>query len=77
MDTVYEFGTGKDGWNRVKIGVEDGEIHVRDEVGHLSFQDQDIDELIRGLDEARRRLREDERRPTQAREEEPEAEQEA
>lgn len=65
MDTVYEFGTGKDGWNRVEIGVEDGEIHIRDEVGHLAFEDQDIDELIRGLDQARRRLREDERRPTQ------------
>lgn len=68
MDTVYEFGTGKDGWNTVRVGVEDGEIHVKDEAGHLSFRDEDIDELIRGLDEARRRLREDKRRPTQAEE---------
>lgn len=64
METVYEFTTGKNDWNTFEIGLEDEHIVVRDETGRVELEESDIDELIRGLDETRRRLREKQREPT-------------
>ncbi len=64
METVYEFTTGKNDWNTFEIGLEDEHIVVRDETGRVELDDADVDELVRGLDQARRRLREKQRDPT-------------
>ncbi len=64
MEDVYEFSAGKNDWNTFRIGVNEGRIVVRDETGHIEFEDGAVDELIRGIDEARRRLREKAREPT-------------
>ena len=63
-EKVHEFKSGKDGWNTFEVLVKDGHIKVRDETGMIEFDDDDVDELIRGIDEARRELREQERMPT-------------
>lgn len=68
IEKVFEFKSGKNDWNTVEIGVKDDKIIVRDEVGMLELEDGDVDELVEGIDQARRRLRENERRPTRQRE---------
>lgn len=70
MDKVYEFEAGKHGWNTFEIGVADDKIVIRDESGRIELDDGDVDQLVEGIDQARRRLREDRRRPTQANAEE-------
>jgi hypothetical protein len=65
IDTVYEFSAGKNDWNTIEVGLHDGRIVVRDEIGMLEFDDEDVDQLHNAIDQARRRLREQERRPTQ------------
>lgn len=64
MEQVYEFSAGKNDWNSFRIGVDDGRIVVADETGHLEFEEDAVDDLVRGIDEARRRLREKQREPT-------------
>lgn len=66
MEKVAEFSTGKHNWNTFEIGVEDGRIVVKDESGHIEFGDEAVDELVNGIDQARRRLREKAREPTEA-----------
>lgn len=64
IDKVYEFSAGKNDWNTIEVGVHDGRIIIRDDIGMLEFDDGDVDQLVRGIDQARRRLREDARVPT-------------
>ncbi|MDY6766444.1 MAG: hypothetical protein SVW77_03675 [Candidatus Nanohaloarchaea archaeon] len=64
MDEVYKFSAGKNGWNTFRVGVDEGRIVVKDETGHLEFEEDAVDELVNGIDQARRRLREMEREPT-------------
>lgn len=66
IEKVYEFSSGKNEWNTIEIGVKDGNIVVRDDVGMIEFDEDAVDRLVQGIDQARRRLRENERRPTQA-----------
>ncbi|MDY6769688.1 MAG: hypothetical protein SVU88_01815 [Candidatus Nanohaloarchaea archaeon] len=64
MEEVYEFSAGKNDWNRFRVGVDDGRIVVKDQTGHLEFEEDAVDELVQGIDQARRRLREKQREPT-------------
>lgn len=66
IEKVEEFNTGKNDWNTMEIGLKDGNIVVRDEVGMIEFEEDAIDQLVNGIDQARRRLREKQRRPTQS-----------
>lgn len=66
IDKVYEFSAGKNDWNTIEVGLHDGRIVVRDEIGMLEFDDDDVDQLVNGIDQARRRLREEQRIPTKA-----------
>lgn len=66
METIYEFSAGKNNWNTFEIGVQDGKIVVRDRAGRLEFEDEDVDQLVEGIDQARRRLREKARNPTKS-----------
>lgn len=64
IEKVYEFSAGKNDWNTFEIGVKDDTIVVRDDVGMVQFVEEDIDQLVEGIDQARRHLREKQRRPT-------------
>ncbi|MFB6147918.1 MAG: hypothetical protein ABEJ66_03465 [Candidatus Nanohaloarchaea archaeon] len=64
MEQVYDFSAGKNDWNTFRIGVDEGRIVVKDETGHLELEEGDVDELVQGIDQARRRLREKQREPT-------------
>lgn len=64
IEKVYEFSTGKNDWNTIEIGLHEGNIVVRDEVGMIEFDENAIDQLMNGIDQARRRLRENQRMPT-------------
>lgn len=78
LETVFEFSSGKNDWNTIEIGLHDDRIVVRDEIGMLELDDDDIDQLMDGIDQARRRLRENQRRPTKpTKSEEEESRQEA
>jgi hypothetical protein len=64
IDKVYEFSAGKNDWNTIEVGLHDGRIVVRDQIGMLEFDEDDVDQLHEGVDQARRQLRENQRRPT-------------
>ena len=65
MDEVLkEIKLGKKGWNVLKIGLKDQNIVLKDETGYIDFPEEAIDDLIDGIDESRRRLREIQRIPT-------------
>lgn len=69
FEKVVEFSSGKNDWNNIEIGLHHEKIVVRDDHGRLELEEDALDQLINGLDQARRRLRENQRRPTQAAEE--------
>lgn len=64
MEDVHEFSAGKNDWNTFQVSIDEGRIIVKDETGHIEFEEGDVDQLIQGIDQARRRLREKEREPT-------------
>lgn len=64
MEVVKEFDAGKNDWNTYEIGVKDGQIVIRDDSGYVDLTDHEVDALIEGIDQARRRLREIKRSPT-------------
>lgn len=64
MEEVYKFSAGKNDWDTFRIGVDEGRIVIKDETGHLEFEEDAVDKLIQGIDQARRRLREKQRQPT-------------
>lgn len=65
MDVIEDFEAGKNRWNTFEVGLNDGNIFVRDESGYIDFTEDEIDQLVAAIDQARRRLREKKRRPTQ------------
>jgi len=65
MDIVKRIKAGKNDWNEFEVGVRDGRIVIRDDAGFIDLSEDEIDALVDGLDKARRRIRELERRPTQ------------
>jgi len=64
-DVVSQIGAGKNDWNNYEVGVKDGAIFIRDESGYIDFSEKEIDSLVDALDQARRKLREIERSPTE------------
>lgn len=65
MDVIEEFDAGKNRWNDFEVGLNDGNIFIRDEAGYIDFTEDEIDQLVAAIDQARRRLREKKRRPTE------------
>ncbi len=63
-EVIKEIEAGKNDWNTFKVGLKDGNIMIKDETGYIDFPEEIIDQLIRGIDESRRRLRELARSPT-------------
>ncbi len=63
-EVIKEIKAGKNDWNTFKIGLKDGNIVIKDETGYVDFPEEIIDNLITGIDDTRRRLRELERSPT-------------
>lgn len=63
-EVIKEIESGKHDWNVLKIGLKDKNIVVKDETGYVDFPEEVIDELIDGIDQTRRRLREIKRIPT-------------
>lgn len=64
-EVVSEIAAGKNDWNEYEVGVKDGAIFIRDESGYVDFSEKEVDSLVDALDQARRKLREIERSPTQ------------
>ncbi|MDY6770509.1 MAG: hypothetical protein SV186_00970 [Candidatus Nanohaloarchaea archaeon] len=65
-EVVADIAAGKNEWNTFEVGVQDGSIFIRDEAGYIDFSEKEVDALVDALDQARRKLREIERSPTQA-----------
>jgi len=63
-EVVAEVGAGKNNWNTYEVGLNDGNIFVRDDSGYVDFSEEEIDLLVNAIDQARRRLREIQRQPT-------------
>lgn len=64
-EVVAEIAAGKNNWNTFEVGLNNGAIFVRDDSGYVDFSEDEIDGLVDAMDQARRRLREKQRRPTQ------------
>jgi uncharacterized protein YaeQ len=63
-EVVAEVSAGKNNWNTYEVGLNDGNIFVRDDSGYVDFSEEEIDSLVNAIDQARRRLREIQRQPT-------------
>lgn len=64
MEVIKKIGSGKHNWNTFEVGVKQGKIFIRDDAGYVDFSDKEVDKLIDGIDQARRRIREIKRMPT-------------
>jgi hypothetical protein len=64
MEVVEEVKAGKNRWNNYEVGLKEGHIFIRDDSGYIDFTEDEIDELVQAVDQARRRLREIKRQPT-------------
>ncbi|MDY6778089.1 MAG: hypothetical protein SVU32_05445 [Candidatus Nanohaloarchaea archaeon] len=64
-EVVDEIEAGKNNWNTFEVGLNDDAIFIRDDSGYIDFSEDEIDDLVNAMDQARRRLRELKRRPTQ------------
>lgn len=59
-ELVHAFGCGKNNWNHFEIVWDGDEILLRDNVGHIRFNERDFDEFYKGMQKIKETL--DERR---------------
>lgn len=53
---IREFKSGRNNWLVTEVGVENGEIVIKNEIGRVSIEPDSVSELITGLQEAQREI---------------------
>lgn len=54
--TVYEFKSGRNGWLETQVGVESGEIVIKNELGRIEIEPDSVSDLVTGLEDAKREI---------------------